>query len=135
MRLNKGIKDMSNANPIDIVVGTNLRLLRLSRKMSQSFLGEKIGVTFQQIQKYERGTNRIGASRLWTLCDTLSCNPADFFMGLELRNEPDDQLKNCTDLLNHPRGAAMLLAFLKLNNRELENQIISLCEAMTHKSS
>ena len=51
-------------NPIDIHVGSRVRLRRMMLSMSQEKLGESLGITFQQIQKYEKGTNRIGASRL-----------------------------------------------------------------------
>ena len=51
--------------------------------MTQSALADTVGVTFQQVQKYERGTNRIGASRLWDFCQALDVSPAQFFDGLE----------------------------------------------------
>ena len=52
-------------NPIDVHGGTRVRLRRQVMKMSQEKLGDQLGVTFQQVQKYERGANRVGASRLW----------------------------------------------------------------------
>jgi transcriptional regulator with XRE-family HTH domain len=62
----------------DIHVGARLRTGRLMRKMSQEKLGEKLGITFQQIQKYEKGTNRIGGSRLVDICNVLGL-PVEFF--------------------------------------------------------
>src|SRR6266852_8380603 len=66
-------------NPIDVHVGTRVRLRRTLLGMSQEKLGESLGLTFQQVQKYERGANRIGASRLWDLSRVLDCPVAFFF--------------------------------------------------------
>ena len=68
---------------VDQHVGRMLRLFRTSQGLSQAELGHRAGVTFQQIQKYERGTNRIGASRLWVFCQALGVQPGQFFDGLE----------------------------------------------------
>jgi transcriptional regulator with XRE-family HTH domain len=66
------------ANPIDVHVGGRVRLRRMLLGMSQEKLGEHLGLTFQQIQKYEKGINRIGASRLFDLAQVLSV-PVQFF--------------------------------------------------------
>jgi transcriptional regulator with XRE-family HTH domain len=71
---------VSNAsNPIDVHVGQRLRSLRLSRDLTQEELGELVGVSYQQIQKYETGTNRISASRLYLLACHLDVGPEYFF--------------------------------------------------------
>jgi transcriptional regulator with XRE-family HTH domain len=66
-------------HPIDVHVGSRVRLRRLMRGMSQEQLGAALGLTFQQVQKYERGTNRIGASRLYHLGQVLDVPPAFFY--------------------------------------------------------
>jgi transcriptional regulator with XRE-family HTH domain len=71
---------LDHPNPIDIHVGRRVRLRRILLGLSQERLGAAIGLTFQQIQKYERGTNRIGASRLWELSTVLGV-PVQFFFG------------------------------------------------------
>ena len=71
------------ANPVDVHVGARIRLRRQVLKMSQEKLGDQLGVTFQQVQKYERGTNRVGASRLWRLSQVLDVPVSFFFEGLE----------------------------------------------------
>lgn len=68
----------STPNPIDIHVGKRVRLRRTLLGMSQEKLGEALGLTFQQVQKYERGTNRIGSSRLYNLSQILGV-PVSFF--------------------------------------------------------
>lgn len=82
-------------NPIDVHVGQRVRLRRMLLGMSQEKLGEQLGLTFQQIQKYERGTNRIGSSRLYMLSQILDV-PVSFFFDdmppsvLEDMPKPDD---------------------------------------------
>ena len=66
-------------HPIDVIVGKNLRTYRQLAKLSQSDLGDSLGVTFQQIQKYENASNRISASRLWRLSKILHIPIQDFF--------------------------------------------------------
>ena len=69
-------------HPVDVTVGNRVRELRIRRGLSQQALGEKVGVSFQQIQKYERGTNRMGSSRLVQIADVLDVPVASFFDGL-----------------------------------------------------
>ena len=71
------------ATEVDAFVGSQLKSLRKSAGYSQTGLANKVGVTFQQIQKYERGTNRIGASRLWGFCKVFDVSPDKFFEGVE----------------------------------------------------
>ncbi|MEK9970315.1 MAG: helix-turn-helix transcriptional regulator [Ferrovibrio sp.] len=70
-------------NPVDVHVGNRLKLRRTMVGMSQDRLGQMVGLTFQQIQKYEKGANRIGASRLFQFATLLDVPPAYFFEGLE----------------------------------------------------
>ena len=67
--------------PNDIVVGTNLRTIRINRNITQAELGAGIGVTFQQIQKYESGRDRVSSSRLLMVCNVLECTINDLFQG------------------------------------------------------
>ncbi len=77
-RSSRGRMPSGKPNPVDVHVGGRVRLRRTLLGMSQEKLGEAIGLTFQQVQKYERGANRIGASRLWDLSRVLEC-PISFF--------------------------------------------------------
>jgi len=70
------------AAAVDAHVGAMVRRRRRALRMSQTRLGEAVGVTFQQIQKYERGDNRISASAMWRIARALRCTPNDFFVGL-----------------------------------------------------
>jgi transcriptional regulator with XRE-family HTH domain len=71
------------ANSADVIVGANLRRIRVARQTSQQALAASLGVTFQQLQKYERGTNRISAGRLVQLSRALDCSLDDFFTGTD----------------------------------------------------
>ncbi len=72
----------ANPHPVDIYVGSRVRLRRTLKGMSQQKLAGQLGLTFQQVQKYERGTNRIGASRLFELSQILDVPTSFFFDGL-----------------------------------------------------
>ncbi|WP_337996458.1 helix-turn-helix domain-containing protein [Oleispirillum naphthae] len=74
----RGRTPQGNPNPVDVHVGSRIRLRRTLLGMSQERLGDALGLTFQQVQKYERGTNRVGASRLWDLSRVLDV-PISFF--------------------------------------------------------
>lgn len=71
------------ATEIDVHVGYRLKRLRREKELSQSALGRAANVSFQQIQKYERGQNRISVGRLWDFCELLEVKPAYFFDGFE----------------------------------------------------
>ena len=73
------VPEKSEPNPIDIHVGHRLRARRTLLGLSQEKVGEAMGLTFQQVQKYERGANRIGASRLWDMSRILNCPISYFF--------------------------------------------------------
>jgi len=68
---------------VDLQVGANIRLLRLRSGVSQESLAERLGITFQQVQKYEKGANRISASRMVMVCRALGCQIGDLFNGTE----------------------------------------------------
>ena len=72
----------TTSNPVDVHVGNRIRLRRTLLGMSQERLGNALGLTFQQVQKYERGRNRVGASRLYDLACVLDVPVAFFFVGL-----------------------------------------------------
>ena len=76
-------RDVRTATEVDAFVGAQLKILRKTAGFSQTGLAKQVGVTFQQIQKYERGANRIGASRLWEFCKVFDVNPGRFFDGVE----------------------------------------------------
>lgn len=89
------------SNPVDVHVGNRIRLRRTLLGMSQERLGNALGLTFQQVQKYERGRNRVGASRLYDLACVLDVPVAFFFDGL-----PDRGMEQDTDVADEAAGMA-----------------------------
>ncbi len=120
-------------NPIDIHVGSRVRLRRMMLGMSQEKLGEALGITFQQIQKYEKGTNRIGASRLQHIASVLTV-PVSFFFE-DAPGTPADaaNLENSrdyvVDFLSSSEGVQLNKAFVRIKDAKLRRRIIDLVRA------
>jgi transcriptional regulator with XRE-family HTH domain len=124
-------------NPIDIHVGSRVRLRRMMLGMSQEKLGESLGITFQQIQKYEKGTNRIGASRIQHISRVLSVPVSFFFDGAPGVNadqsrgigdaEPPNYL---VDFLATTDGIQLNKAFVRIKDAKLRRRVIDLVRAM-----
>src|SRR6185312_15114632 len=71
------------SGPLDAMVGAKIRMFRINRGMSQTALAERVGVSFQQVQKYEKGTNRVGASRLSQIASVLGITVGELFEGAQ----------------------------------------------------
>lgn len=124
-------------NPIDIHVGSRIRLRRTMLGMSQEKLGESLGITFQQIQKYEKGTNRVGASRLQNISGILNV-PVSFFF----EDAPGDQGVTPTgmaeanssnyvvDFLSSSEGLQLNRAFVKITDPKVRRRIVDLVKAL-----
>lgn len=124
-----------SANPVDVHVGTRVRLRRQILKLSQEKLGDSLGVTFQQIQKYERGSNRVGASRLWKMAQVLDVPVAFFFEGLGERMPSsefaeDDQMPIVYDFINSSDGVALATAVSSIKSKAVRRQILELARSL-----
>ena len=82
-KMSRGRTETGAPNPIDVYIGQRIRIRRRLLGLSQEALSKKMGITFQQVQKYERGLNRIGASRLWDIMQILGVDANYFFMGMD----------------------------------------------------
>lgn len=80
------------AHPVDVAVGNRVRELRTRAGLSQTDLGGRLGVSFQQVQKYEKGVNRMGASRLIQICDALKVSIHDVFEGVGSVTDAEEKL-------------------------------------------
>lgn len=101
-------------HPIDIAVGQRIAAFRMAKGMNQSQLGLALGVSFQQVQKYEKGTNRISASKMYTAAIALDVRIQDFFGG------DDDGGSTAAAMLNaSPAEKRLLKAIKKLDQREI----------------
>ncbi len=118
------------AEEIDHLVGQNIRIFRIARGMSQTALGDAIGVTFQQIQKYENGANRMGSSALVKIASALQVPVARLFDNAV--PVADDSLSGTlvTELLTVPHAIPLLEAFGKLSNDRIRRAIFNLVSAI-----
>ena len=89
----KGCMNVKTADDIDAYVGGRIRLRRMTLGISQEQLGDALGLTFQQIQKYETGANRVSASRLWEISEAMGVPVAFFFEGLKEETEEDSGIR------------------------------------------
>ncbi|MER9351804.1 helix-turn-helix domain-containing protein [Mesorhizobium sp. M0514] len=124
-------------NPIDIHVGSRVRLRRNMLGMSQEKLGENLGITFQQIQKYEKGTNRVGASRLQAIASILSV-PVAFFFEDAPGQEPvgrgfaeDTSMAFAVEFCGSPEGLQLNRAFVKIADVKVRRRIIDLVKSLS----
>jgi transcriptional regulator with XRE-family HTH domain len=122
----------SEKNPIDAHVGSRIKMRRMMIGMSQSGLGDALGLTFQQVQKYEKGTNRVGASRLQHLSEVLQVSVSFFFEGLieESSAEQKDMfpIQDFNQFFATRDGLDLARAFMKIDNIELRRRIVALVE-------
>ena len=131
------IENKKKPNPVDTHVGSRVRLRRTMLGMSQEKLGEALGITFQQIQKYEKGSNRIGASRLQRITEVLNV-PVSFFFedvpgsttsgpsGLSEPAGPD----YVVDFLSTSEGLQLNRAFVKISDPKVRRRIIDLVRSL-----
>lgn len=102
------------SGPLDAMVGAKIRVFRINRGMSQTALAEQIGVSFQQVQKYEKGANRVGASRLSQIASVLGITVGELFESsqqkIAVSNSP-------VHLLAEPGALRVLKAYLRTNSR------------------
>ena len=121
-------------NPIDKHVGSRVRMRRMMLSMSQEKLGDALGLTFQQVQKYEKGTNRIGASRLQQISLILQVPVAFFFEGAPNVPGQPDGLREApspayvSDFLATSEGLALTKAFTRIKEPKLRRRIVDRVE-------
>lgn len=131
------IENKKKPNPIDVHVGSRIRLRRNMLGLSQEKLGESLGITFQQIQKYEKGTNRVGASRLQAISAILTV-PVSFFFEDAPGSSPttqagfaeDNEATYVVDFLNSNEGVQLTRAFTKITDPKVRRKIIDLVKSL-----
>lgn len=127
-------------HPVDIHVGSRVRLRRTLRGMSQQRLAGELGLTFQQVQKYERGANRIGASRLYELSEVLDVPPSFFFEGIAAtgkRRPTSEQREDVAPATAESEQFAkreileLVRAYDRIDNREIRDRLFALVKAVS----
>ena len=115
-----------SANPLDVAIGARLRVRRRTAGLSQQKLAERLGVTFQQVQKYERGTNRIAGSTLILIAEALE-TPASYFLG----ESPGAAINDEAMVNIAQRGASDLLKqYVTIRSPKLRGALLQLVKAL-----
>jgi len=121
-------------NPVDKYVGSRVRMRRIMLGMSQEKLGEALGLTFQQVQKYEKGTNRVGASRIQQISEILQVPVSFLFEGGPSGNISAEGFSEGTspayvsDFLATSEGLALTRAFTRITDAKLRRSIVEMVE-------
>jgi transcriptional regulator with XRE-family HTH domain len=115
-------------DPVDMLVGRNIKLHRLAKAMSQEDLAHKLGLTFQQLQKYERGINRVGGGRLFRIATILGIEIGAFFEGAERpeRSQTDDF--SPLNLIADPQSFRLAQAFSRITDPDMRRTLVGLME-------
>jgi len=127
-------------NPTDKHVGSRVRMRRMMLNMSQEKLGDALGLTFQQVQKYEKGTNRIGASRLQQIAHILQVPVSFFFEGApHVPGHPSGMGEApspayVSDFLATSDGLSLTKSFMRIKNSKLRRRIVDLVEQIADET-
>lgn len=122
-------------NPIDIQVGNRVRIRRMLIGMSQERLGDLLGLTFQQVQKYEKGLNRVGAGRLFEVSRILNV-PIDFFYeGVRTKLDPGEleSLTPVMEFISSGEGRQLSLAFMKIKDTKVRKRVLDLVKSLAEE--
>ncbi len=127
-------------NPVDVHVGSRVRLRRTLLGLSQEKLGEALGLTFQQVQKYEGGTNRIGSSRLWDLSRVLECSMSFFFEEMDVATagasprhlsvETPDMAPRDKDPMTKRETLELVRAYYRIKDYAVRRRIYELAKSL-----
>jgi transcriptional regulator with XRE-family HTH domain len=125
------------ANPIDIQVGNRVRIRRMLIGMSQERLGDLLGLTFQQVQKYEKGVNRIGAGRLFEMARILNV-PVDFFYEGMNSTQPgagEGEGAPVMEFVSSGEGMQLSLAFMKIKDAKVRKRVLDLVKSLAEEEA
>lgn len=126
-------------NPIDAHVGGQVKLRRAVVGMTQTQLANQLGITFQQVQKYEKGMNRIGASRLYLIAEILNVSVQSLFDGAEaviekgpgtFEGAKDERVQRYEEFIRSPDGMDFFKAFVAIEDPAVRKQITSLLKSI-----
>lgn len=127
-------------NPIDAHVGGQVKLRRTVVGMSQTELANRLGITFQQVQKYEKGANRIGASRLYLIAEILNVTVQSFFEGADavtkdapgaFEGAKDETLAKFEDFIRSPGGIDLCKAFVSIDDPIVRKRIAAIVKSIS----
>ena len=130
------------ANPVDAHVGHRVRLRRMLVGMSQERLGELLGLTFQQVQKYEKGINRIGAGRLFEVASILSVPVGFFYEDMESGSQSaapgfaeNDETPPLMEFISSGEGLQLSLAFMRIKDPKVRRRVLDLVRSLVQEDA
>ena len=126
------------ANPVDMQVGNRVRLRRMLIGMSQEKLGEMLGLTFQQVQKYEKGVNRIGAGRLYDVSRILGVPIDYFYEGISApqgEGLAEDGAPPVMEFVSSGEGLQLSLAFMKIKDVKVRKRVLDLVKSLAEEET
>ncbi|MBI1251979.1 MAG: helix-turn-helix domain-containing protein [Alphaproteobacteria bacterium] len=135
------MNDERTATEVDRRIGQRVRMRRLELGMSQERLAELLGVTFQQVQKYEKGVNRIAASRLFFIADSLAVPISHFYEGVASRRSAaagvaeSESDRFIYDTISTPEGLQLVTLFSHVKNARMRRRIVDLVRAVADEDS
>jgi transcriptional regulator with XRE-family HTH domain len=128
------VSEINTPNPVDKHVGSRVRMRRMMLAMSQGKLGDALGITFQQVQKYEKGTNRIGAGRLQEISHILQVPIAFFYesasdgSALNTSEQGTRSQALIDDCISSPEGLKLVQSFTRIESAMVRRRIVALVQ-------
>jgi len=119
------------SNPLDVALGARIRVRRKSLGLSQDDLAVQVGLTFQQIQKYERGANRVSFSRLVEIARTLKCRAQDLIGDLDVEGEVSDQVAAEAVQLKETGALELIRAYSAIRSAGRRRVVVSLAQTLS----
>jgi len=125
------------ANPVDVQVGNRVRIRRMLIGMSQERLGELLSLTFQQVQKYEKGVNRIGAGRLFDVSRILGVPIDYFYEGVATAQEgfAEESAPPVMEFVSSGEGLQLSLAFMKIKDAKVRKRVLDLVKSLADEEA
>ncbi len=132
------MQDNTDLVDIETNIGQQLKMLRIGKKISQKHLASLMGITYQQVQKYENGLNRISVSRLWQYCRIFNISPDFLFEGILAKDmKPSSSMKDAAPLIPNivatSQDIKLILAFQRIASSQKKALMIKVCEAMAEE--
>ena len=122
-------------DPIDVHVGKRIRMRRLFFGMNQEALANALGLTFQQVQKYEGGANRVSASRLWELSKILGVSIEFFFSGLQLDDSPKSPEEQASrERMESPETIELVRNYYRIANSAVRQQFLEMVKSVSESA-
>jgi len=120
-------------HPVDRHVGLRIRMRRKEIAVSQERLAEALGITFQQVQKYERGANRVSASKLWEIAQALKTSVSYFYEGLATDDQPPTG-QDTQDFMLTAEGLELMAAFPRITQPALRRKLLELVRTVAEEA-